>query len=131
MIIYASEDYSTQIRDHIPGLPADQPEQIARAESFVQGAVYCWCVSRPNEEFAVVHLFGNENKNWQDTPLQVIYDNLAAENEDTARNNARHSVGWLLKKVLHYDTRRTFLLTKRDLHVRGINHYQWLSEAGS
>ena len=131
MIDYEREEYSRQIRDQISGLRADQTEEAARAESFVQGAVYCWCVSRPNEEFAVVHLFGNENKNWQGTPLQIIYDNFAAENPDTAWNNARHSVGWLLKKVLHYDERRTFLLTQRDLHVPGINHYRWLPDAES
>ena len=108
-------------KNKIPDVSGLLESQEKLIWSFLQGAVYCWCKNRPNEWFALRNLVGGDNRNWDKTPLQVLYDNqisLGKSNQD-AFNQAAKDAGKLLLKVLHQDT-RTFL------HQHGRNNmYRW------
>lgn len=72
-------------------------DRIIRA--FVQGAVYCWVKNRLGEWFAVRDLVGGENANWEDTPLQVIFDKHVTGGKSSADafKAAAKDIGWIVK----------------------------------
>ncbi len=86
-----------------------------RILDFMQGAVYCWCVARKDDEFAGRDLFGGENRDWQNTPLQRIYD--AYQDTDVAGNASGH----MLRLCLMNDS-RNFEMSE---HYRA-KHYKWI-----
>ncbi len=76
------------------------------AKAYIQDAVHSFCEHSKNSEISVRLLFGGENKNWTDTPLQCIYDYykymLCSKNPT---KQAAIDVGWLFKEVLYCDVR--------------------------
>lgn len=79
------------------------PVDIETAKVHIRGAVRSFCKNNPDQEFSVRILFGGENKDWSDTPLQRIYDYYVKEGYSDAEKRAATDVGWLLKTVLHED----------------------------
>lgn len=78
------------------------------AKVYIKGAVHCFCKNNPNEKFSARTLFGGENKDWNDTPLQKIYDYYVKKGVNDAVNRAAVDVGWLLKSVLSEDKKWTY-----------------------
>ena len=51
-----------------------QVVNIELAKAYIQGAVHSHCNNNASKEISVRILFGGDNKNWGNTPLQCIYD---------------------------------------------------------
>ena len=79
---------------------------IELAKAYIQGAVHSHCNNNVGKEFSVRILFGGDNKNWANTPLQCIYDyhKYVRMSENPAEDAAK-DVGWLFKGVLIGDER--------------------------
>lgn len=75
----------------------DAQKQLIKA--FMQGAVYCWIKNRKDEPFAVRDLMGGENFDWNETPLQVLYQKHvdAGKDKNSAIESAAKDLGWWLK----------------------------------
>jgi hypothetical protein len=99
-------------------------EEKQRIVDFLQGAVYCWCKNRPDEWFSMRDLMGGENYYWQGTPLFVLYQKHISKGKDSesAVKDAGIDSGWILKKLINNDTRRTFETKKEEL----IRKYRWM-----
>ena len=97
-------------------------EDQERCRIFLQGAIYCWCKNRRDEWFALRDLVGGENTEWDNIPLDAIYQkhiaNLAPER---AFAEAARDAGWILKRVIA-DDQRVFETRITD----DVRHYQWL-----
>ena len=103
------------------------------AKDFLQGLVYCWCKNQPDKEFAAQYLVGGENKDWNGTPLQQVYDHYLEhykkdgktekEAEGSAHDQAAKDVGWLLKSMLHDDKRKF-----KQIKGGRVNSYKWLNK---
>lgn len=93
----------------------DEKEVVA----YIQGMVYGWCQSRNTDTFAGRDLFGGVNWNWNDTPLQQVYDKQKTDGE-TAYNVAAQEAGRLLKLVI-YEDKRKFTCERRD----DAYYYTW------
>lgn len=89
--------------------------EYQRILDYLQGAVYCWCVARLDEEFAARNLVGGKNKDWQNTPLQRIYDAY----QDT--EVSKRALGHILKLCLMIDN-RNFEMSEHDQ----AKHYKWI-----
>ncbi len=86
------------------------PEEKALAMAYIQGAVHSHCGLHPQEPFSVRLLFGGDNRNWTDTPLQCVYlYHLNVCHDKDPANEAAKDIGWLFKRVLAEDGRRTFV----------------------
>lgn len=118
------------IREHV------SPEHARRViHATLQGAVYCWCATRGEDEFAIRDLFGGVNADWYGTPLQEIYTYYLAwhfheiearDNEEVKVNGETHDkatedVGAMLQEMLFYD-KREFVITRNG---RRDNRYAW------
>ena len=103
------EGKSAKTRSISAGIPVVDLEM---AKAYIQGAVHSHCNFCPDGEISVRLLFGGDNRDWEGTPLQVIYDyhhNMdGGKTHDKAAESAAKDVGHLLKKVLA-DDRRTFI----------------------
>lgn len=87
---------------------------IEFAKAYIQGAVHSHCNNNAGKEFSVRILFGGDNKNWANTPLQCIYDyHRHMRRSENAAEDAAKDVGWLLKSVLISDV-RTFEYVGKD-----------------
>ena len=75
---------------------------------YMQGAVYSFCKNNPNDWFSVRVLFGGENTNWSNTPMQKLYDYHCKVRSENAVKNAAADAGHLLKQMLTEDETRTF-----------------------
>jgi hypothetical protein len=97
-------------------------EDLERCRIFLQGAVYCWCKNRKDEWFAARDLVGGENNEWDNIPLDAVYQkhiaNLAPER---AYTEAARDVGWILKGVIA-DDQRVF----NTRIAEEVRHYQWV-----
>lgn len=91
-----------------------ESEQIKLAEAYIQGAIDCYCKNNKEENFSVRILFGGDNKNWNNTPLQCIYDYHCNRNAKDAYNSAAKDIGWLFKGILLNDTKRIFECVGKD-----------------
>lgn len=72
------------------------------AIKYIQEAVEEHCRLYPRSPFSVRILFGGEKRNWEDTPLQRIYDHYI-DNGRTPEKAARAAaidVGRLMKKII-------------------------------
>jgi hypothetical protein len=89
---------------------------------FLQGAVYCWCKNKKGEWFAMRDLMGGDNRDWKDTPLEVLYKKHISngKNTDESFESAGKESGWMLKKVLHADS-RNFESKNED-----TKNYRWI-----
>lgn len=84
-------------------IPVD--EEIIKVYMF--GAVDAFCNVKPDEPFSARILFGGNNRNWNGTPMQKLYDYQLKEGKtyDEAFDLAAKDAGWLLKTVLNDDAR--------------------------
>lgn len=79
-------------------------DERARAQDFLQGAVYCWCKNRPAEWFSLRDLMGGANNDcWAGTPLIPFYNKHAAAADAVKR--AGQDCGRLLLAVINADFR--------------------------
>lgn len=101
-------------------------EEKKRIRDFIQGAVYCCCKNRSNEWFSMRDLMGGENGNWEETPMDALYQRHARAGltSDEAVDRAGKDSGWLLKSVIAQD-RREFE-TKEEERIR---KYRWVAGA--
>ncbi len=91
-------------------IPAD--EEIIKV--YMQGAVYAFCNTNKGEAFSTRILFGGDNKNWGDTPIQKLYDYYIKEgkSEEDAHQSSTIDAGRLLKAVLERDSREFEIVGK-------------------
>lgn len=91
--------------------------------SYLQGAIYTWCVIKGSEEFAAKDLVGGVNFEWEDTPLYALYKHYEyiGESSEIAIEKAGQDLGCLLKKTIHNDA-RNFSQDKSDGYRQ---FYKW------
>lgn len=99
-------------------------EQVVRILDYLQGAVYCWCKNRPNEEFGAQLLFGEENSDWNGTPLQDCYYHREASGTPDPVKEAAKDCGHLLRRMLQ-DDNRSFKQTSTTFPGQ---HYVWMPD---
>lgn len=88
--------------------------EIELAKAYIQCAVHSHCNNNPDKELSVRILFGGDNRDWGNTPLQCIYEyhkHVKAANDPAG--DAAKDVGWLFKTVLVEDV-RTFEYVGKD-----------------
>lgn len=87
------------------------PEEMELAKGYLQGAVHSFCKNNPGAPFSLRELVGGENRDWNATPLQALYDYhiTAGKTKDKAKRQAAIDAGWLLKAVLAEDQNRYFV----------------------
>lgn len=92
------------------------PVDIEIIKVYMQGAVYAFCNIKKDEPFSARILFGGNNKNWQGTPMQKLYDYYTNEGKaaEDAYKSASIDAGRLLKSVLDRDKYRTFEIVGKD-----------------
>ena len=79
---------------------------IELAKAYIQGAVHSHCNCNADKEFSVRILFGGDNRDWGNTPLQCIYDyHKYVRMSKNPAEDAAKDVGWLFKSVLISDAR--------------------------
>ena len=82
---------------------------IEMAKAYIQGAVHSFCKNNCDEPFSVRVLFGGDNKNWEGTPLQCIFDyHKYIARTSKPEGIAARDVGHLLKGVLNEDKLRNY-----------------------
>ncbi len=104
----------------VSGLSKTERDEI---HAFVQGAVYSWIKNRKGEKFSARDLFGGENTNWYGTPLQLIHKKHkdAGKDDDSAFEASARDIGWIIKSVLHNDSRHF------EVDTSGYgNAYRWV-----
>lgn len=79
---------------------------------YIQGVIHGFCQNNYDTWFSVRKLFGADNSDWSDTPLQKIYDYYRLKQNENAKENAAKDVGYLLKQVLMEDCKYTFDMKK-------------------
>lgn len=86
------------------------PTQLVLAKKYLQGSVHSFCKNNPGIAFSLRDLVGGENKDWGETPLQVIYDYHISldKTPKEAKRQAAIDAGLLLKEVLAEEKRRVF-----------------------
>ena len=82
--------------------------QEERIKDFIQGSVYSFCKNSSSNQFAARDLFGGTNRNWEGTPLQVLYNWHEQNESSNPQKMAAKDLGWLLLKVLRDDPNREF-----------------------
>lgn len=99
-------------------------EQVLRISDYLQGAVYCWCKNRLDEEFGAQRLVGEENKDWTGTPLQDCYVHRVESESPDPVKEAGKDCGHLLRRMLQED-RRKFQQTATTFPGQ---HYVWMPD---
>ena len=96
-----------------------------RIMDFLQGSVYCWCKNRRDEYFSMADLMGGDNRDWDHTPLIVLYTKhiQSGKTPEDAFETAGQESGWLLKHAIHADKRR--FETEETPKIR---KYRWLGD---
>lgn len=75
------------------------------AKTYIKDAVNKHCEKSPQNPFSVRILFGGDNRDWNGTPLQCIYNYYKYKLKlSNAKERAAKDVGWLFKEVLCNDT---------------------------
>lgn len=73
-------------------------------EIYILGAVHGFTAAAGSKSFKVRDLFGFDNRDWNGTPIQEIYEfYLKSESHEDAAEKAAQDVGKLLRKVLAED----------------------------
>lgn len=90
------------------------PVDIEIIKVYMQGAVYAFCNTNKNDAFSARILFGGDNRNWNGTPMQKLYDYQIKEGKtyNEAFDLAAKDAGWLLKAVLNDDPRKFEIVGK-------------------
>lgn len=91
---------------------------------YIQGLVYCWCKNcnddnGDNSWFAARDLVGGVNTDWNNTPIQELY-NWHLYKSSNPSEMAAKDFGHLLKEVIHEDKR------KFDTKVEHVRMYKWI-----
>lgn len=83
------------------------PVDIEVIKAYMLGAVNSFCNVQPGEPFSVRILFGGNNRDWHNTPMQKLYDYYLSQGKSTeeAHQSAAIDAGRLLKTVLERDQR--------------------------
>lgn len=111
MVTKMIENTSQTVRKVSAKIPETE---IALAKAYIQGAVHAHCSSDPASELSVRILFGGDNRDWGNTPLQAIYEyHKDIKKAKDPAGDAAKDVGWLLKAVLTEDA-RTFEYVGKD-----------------
>lgn len=92
------------------------PADIEIIKVYMLGAINAFCNVKPDEPFSARILFGGNNKNWGDTPMQKLYDYYIMEgkSEEDAHQSAAIDAGRLLKAVLNDDKTREYEIVGKD-----------------
>lgn len=90
------------------------PADIEVIKVYMLGAVNAFCNVKPDEAFSARILFGGNNKNWNGTPMQKLYDYYIKEgkSEEDAHQSAAIDAGRLLKALLEKDSRNFEIVGK-------------------
>ena len=81
-------------------------KELELAKAYIQGAVHSHCNANPAQPFSVRSLFGGNNKDWSNTPLQCIYNyHHKISGTQNPTEQAAKDIGWIFKDVLNQDTR--------------------------
>ena len=95
-----------------------------RMRDYLLGAVHVWCRDHYEEWFAAKDLIGGPNFYWQETPLYPLYSYYRQFGDSNyAIKQAGRAAGWLLKRVLIEDKKRTY--ETRKGYTR---QYRWVGE---
>lgn len=80
---------------------------LYKIKSFLQGAVYSWCITCKDQWFCVRDFIGGDNYYWEHYPLGVLYSRHidAGHDHDYAFDQAAKDAGKILKSVLKEDSR--------------------------
>lgn len=83
------------------------PVDIEIIKVYMLGAVNGFCNYNRDSAFSARILFGGNNRDWSDTPMQKIYDYYIKNGKsyEAAAESAAIDAGRLLKTVLDEDTR--------------------------
>jgi hypothetical protein len=106
----------------IEGIAQGEQEKM---EAYVKDSVLTYISEYPNNPISVKTLFGGENWNWGETPLQSLYDKYknAGNTDKDAFNNAGKNAGTLLKNVLIKLNGKTFWCGK-DSNGHNIYYFK-------
>jgi len=94
----------------VKGVSGISVEQESMIKAFLQGAVYCWNKNVTDKKiivFAAHDLVGGVNKDWEKTPLRILFDKHMKRLGDAkkAEKAAGKDLGWILYAVLNEDMR--------------------------
>lgn len=107
-------------KDEVLRKPASVEEMDSRgikgsAVSFIKGALYQFISDQAEKtdgeiSFCIRDLLGGANADWENTPLQYLYDYhiRKGKTEEEAYAQTARDAGWLLKEVLCNDPRYTY-----------------------
>ncbi|MEG1820652.1 MAG: hypothetical protein RR201_00210 [Malacoplasma sp.] len=70
---------------------------------YIQNVLNDYTAEKYDKPFSVEKLFGGQNKNWNGTPLQFLYNEHVKNNAKDPYKMAAIDAGHLLKKVLRED----------------------------
>lgn len=84
-------------------------------ENYMLGAINDFCKNCKGQELSVRKLFGEENRDWNGTPMQEIYDYHISngKTEKAAKRSSAIDAGNFLKKILKNDKVRKFEFTRK------------------
>ena len=79
-------------------------KDVQLMEAYILGAVHGYTAAAGRSNFTVRDLFGKENRDWNGTPIQEVYEfYIKAMPHKEAAEKAAQDVGKLLRKVLTED----------------------------
>lgn len=91
-------------RNMLAQLPIVEIEMI---KAYIQGAVHSHCNTCPDKPLSVRLLFGEDNSDWSNTPLQQVYIyHKYISRKNDPKNEAARDIGWIFKRVLDEDVRK-------------------------
>ena len=95
-------DQCGRVREPSAKLSEDKMRNI---ECYILGAVYGYCAGASEKRFSVRALFGESNRDWNETPLIDVFEYYIQQemSEDVAIERAGRDVGCLLKRILFED----------------------------
>lgn len=82
------------------------PMDVEIIKTYIRGCVQGFCCNDSTKPFSVRALFGGENSDWRNTPMQRIYDfyKRTGKTDDEAYDCTAKDAGHLLKMVLNEDS---------------------------
>lgn len=91
------------------------PDDLLLIKTYILGTINGFCINDKASAFSVRILFGGDNRNWNHTPLQKIYNyyiQIGKSATDAAASSSI-DVGRLLKEILE-DDKRQFEIVGKD-----------------
>ena len=95
------------------------PMDVEIIKTYIRGCVQGFCCNDSTKAFSVRILFGGENGDWRNTPMQRIYDyyKRRGHTDKEAYKRAAIDAGRLLKRVLDEDKNCIYTFTKKHTNV--------------